>query len=236
MKFHILIEQYLKTSYHFCSTLYAVVELLECIAEEQWIDWVDALAKDDYLVIDNFLDDEIYADLRRFFLNKLGHDEFDPAGIGALSDHHLDKSRRGDHVYWLDSNVDTHLSPVFEIIRDLIAKLNRYCYLGIADFESHLAYYPVGTFYEKHVDQFKDRSNRLISMIIYLNEGWKKGDGGELKLYLDDEERLVEPIAKRIVLFKSDVLPHEVLKTKVGRYSLTGWLLKRPAELGFLFG
>lgn len=209
---------------------------MKSISEEQWIDWVDALANDDYVVIDNFLDDETYSLLRGFFLAKLGHDEFDPAGIGALAEHHLDQSRRGDHVYWLDSNVDTNLYPVFELIRELIGKLNRYCYLGIADFESHLAYYPVGTFYEKHVDQFKARSNRLISMIIYLNEGWKSDDGGELKLFLDNEEKLVEPIAKRIVLFKSDVLPHEVLKTNVGRYSLTGWLLKNPADLGFLLG
>ncbi|NVK85714.1 MAG: 2OG-Fe(II) oxygenase [Cytophagia bacterium] len=209
---------------------------MKSISEEQWIDWVDALANDDYVVIDNFLNDEVYSQLRSFFLTKLGHDEFDPAGIGALADHHLDQSRRGDHVYWLDSKVDEHLSPVFELIHDLIGKLNRYCYLGIADFESHLAYYPVGTFYEKHVDQFKARSNRLISMIIYLNEGWKAGDGGELKLFFENEEKLVEPIAKRIVLFKSDVLPHEVLKTNVGRYSLTGWLLKNPADLGFLLG
>lgn len=209
---------------------------MKSISEEQWIDWVDALANDDYVVIDNFLSDDVYSQLRSFFLTKLGHDEFDPAGIGALAEHHLDQSRRGDHVYWLDSNVDTNLSPVFELIHELIGKLNRYCYLGIADFESHLAYYPVGTFYEKHVDQFKARSNRLISMIIYLNEGWKSGDGGELKLFFDNEEKLVEPIAKRIVLFKSDVLPHEVLKTNVGRYSLTGWLLKNPADLGFLLG
>lgn len=209
---------------------------MKSISEEQWIDWVDALANDDYVVIDNFLSDDVYSQLRSFFLTKLGHDEFDPAGIGALAEHHLDQSRRGDHVYWLDSNVDTNLSPVFELIHELIGKLNRYCYLGIADFESHLAYYPVGTFYEKHVDQFKARSNRLISIIIYLNEGWKSGDGGELKLFFDNEEKLVEPIAKRIVLFKSDVLPHEVLKTNVGRYSLTGWLLKNPADLGFLLG
>ena len=209
---------------------------LSNISDEQWIDWVDALANNDYLVIDDFLDDEIYTLLRGFFLNKLGHDEFDPAGIGAQANHHLDKSRRGDHVYWLDPNSDTHLSPVFELINDLITKLNRFCYLGIADFETHLAYYPEGTFYEKHVDQFKARSNRLISMIIYLNEDWKPGNGGELKLYLDNEEKLVEPIAKRIVLFKSDVLPHEVLTTHVGRYSLTGWLLKNPADLGFLLG
>ena len=209
---------------------------MNSISEEQWIDWVDTLANNDYVVIDNFLDDELYALVRGFFLNKLGHDEFDPAGIGTLANHHLDKSRRGDHVYWLDPQADENLNPVFGVIRELIGNLNRFCYLGIADFEAHLAYYPVGTFYEKHVDQFKSRSNRLISMIIYLNEGWKAGDGGELKLYLENEEKLVEPIAKRIVLFKSDVLPHEVLTTNVGRYSLTGWLLKNPADLGFLLG
>ena len=206
------------------------------IDEEQWIDWVDMLADDNYVIIDNFLDDQTYHKIRSFFLEKLGHDEFDPAGIGALSRHHLDKSERGDHVYWLDEKRDEGFSEVFPMIQELIVKLNRYCFLGIVDFESHLAYYPVGSFYKKHVDQFQERNNRLISMIIYLNEGWKKGDGGELKLYLEDGNKLVEPIAKRLVLFKSDVLPHEVLKTNVSRYSLTGWMLKKPADLGFLLG
>jgi len=209
---------------------------LQNVQDDQWVDWVDSLADNDYVVIDDFLDDSLYRAVRSFFLKKLGHDEFDPAGIGALADHHLDKSRRGDHVYWLDSSVDLELTDVFVVIRELIDKLNRFCYLGIADFESHLAYYPKGTFYEKHVDQFKGRNNRLISMIIYLNEGWKPGDGGELKLYLGNREKLIEPLAKRIVLFKSDVLPHEVMTTHVGRYSLTGWLLKNPADLGFLLG
>lgn len=209
---------------------------LNNISEEQWINWVDALADQDYVVIDDFLDEDLYGQLRSFFLKKLGHDEFDPAGIGALAQHHLDQSRRGDHVYWLDKQVDAELEKVFPLIEGLIGRLNRYCYLGIADYECHLAFYPKGSFYEKHVDQFKGRNNRLISMIIYLNEGWKPGDGGELKLYLPEEVKLVEPVAKRIVLFKSESLPHEVLETHVGRYSLTGWLLKNPADLGFLFG
>ncbi len=213
-----------------------VDEPLNNIPEEQWIDWVDALAENDYVVIDDFLDDALYGQIRSFFLKKLGHDEFDPAGIGALAEHHLDQSRRGDHVYWLEKNVDTEFETVFPLIEELMSRLNRYCYLGIADYECHLAFYPKGSFYEKHLDQFKGRNNRLISMIIYLNEGWEKGDGGELKLYVNDEEKLVEPIGKRIVLFKSESLPHEVLETNVGRYSLTGWFLKNPADLGFLLG
>jgi SM-20-related protein len=36
------------------------------------------------------------------------------------------------------------------------------------------------------------------------------------------------------VLFRSDTVPHEVLETRVERWSLTGWLLRQPPGLGFL--
>lgn len=204
--------------------------------EEQWVNWVDALAEDDYVVIDDFLDIDTYHQIRQYFLQKLGHEAFDKAGIGALADHHIDRSERGDHVYWLDRKTDRAMENVFSLFDELIANLNRYCFLGIADFESHLAYYPEGTFYKKHVDQFKERSNRLISMVLYLNEDWQPEHGGTLKLYLNEGTKTLAPLGRRLVLFKSDVIPHEVLPTSLGRYSLTGWLLKNPADLGFLLG
>jgi len=32
------------------------------------------------------------------------------------------------------------------------------------------------------MDQFQGKNNQVISMLIYLNENWQEGDGGELKI------------------------------------------------------
>ncbi|NIT56541.1 MAG: 2OG-Fe(II) oxygenase, partial [Aliifodinibius sp.] len=59
------------------------------------------------------------------------------------------------------------------------------------------------------------------------------GDGGELKMYgPGDDTTLIEPIAKRMVMFKSDTVEHEVLLTQTSRKSITGWLLHQPATIG----
>ena len=75
----------------------------------------------------------------------------------------------------------------------------------------------------------------MISVVIYLNEGWQSGDGGELQLIDQSKNKiLVEPIRNRCVLFKSAEVPHEVLLANRSRYSLTGWLLYHPAAIGQL--
>ena len=54
------------------------------------------------------------------------------------------------------------------------------------DAKSGLTYYSLydaGDFYKKHLDQFKDNSNRQFSMISYLNPHWEAKDGGELFIH-----------------------------------------------------
>lgn len=204
--------------------------------DERWIDWVDALSADDFVVIDDFFPPGLYQQIRQFLILKLKEDEFHQAGIGSLNNKQQVSSIRGDFTYWLDQKRDEELHGLFEVINETIRVYNRLCYLSLSGFEFHLAYYPAGTYYKRHLDQFQDRSNRMISMIIYFNEGWEKGDGGELKIFKEHEEVLVEPIANRCVMFKSADVPHEVTKTNVGRYSLTGWLLYQPSGVGYLLG
>ncbi|WP_421976555.1 2OG-Fe(II) oxygenase [Roseivirga seohaensis] len=206
-------------------------------SEEQWIDWVDQLSQNDFVVIDDFLDKQLFESIRTYFLDRLEVDGFSDAAIGALNHKQLEKSIRGDKIYWLERKNDLEMESFFQLSDELIQQLNQLCYLSLSGCEFHLAHYPIGTFYKKHIDQFKGRSNRLISVIIYLNVGWKSGDGGELKVFKENgDELLVEPLAGRCVMFKSDTVPHEVMKTQVNRYSLTGWLLYQPSTLGYLLG
>jgi SM-20-related protein len=202
---------------------------------EEWLSWVDKLSADHYVVIDRFLNEEGYQALHSFF-TKNQH-RFLPAGIGALEKNAVEREIRGDRTYWLDRSRDTELEHFWTLVDETIAVFNRYCFLSLSGYEFHLADYPPGGHYAKHVDQFQGRNNRMISMVIYLNETWQPGDGGELEL--DDAHGntlMVEPVAGRCVLFKSDCVPHAVKEAHKHRHSVTGWLLYQPAALGKFLG
>ncbi len=197
-------------------------------------DWVDHLSDHDYVIIDNAISESLYNALRNFFLDKLDQEDFRLAGIGPLTNRLVEPSIRKDFIYWTKRNESPCLDEALSVFDEIISTLNRYCFLSISDSEFHLAHYPKGAFYKKHFDQFKGRGNRLISTILYLNEDWKPGDGGELKIYQQAGDHIIEPIGRRLVMFKSDKVPHEVLNTNVSRYSLTGWLLNKPKDVGYL--
>ena len=184
---------------------------------------MDELAENHYLIIDRFLDDHLYSEVKSFFRARLPH--FSQAGVGALSQNTILKEVRGDQTYWLDRKRDTEIKSFWELVDETIAVFNRYCFLSLSGYEFHLAHYPAGGHYEKHLDQFQTRNNRLISMIIYFNDKWLEGDGGELEIFRNDGSSvLVEPLARRCVMFKSAEVPHAVLESHKSRYSLTGWL------------
>ena len=207
------------------------------ITEQQWIDWVESLANDDYVIIEDFISNALMRTILAYFDRQRKKKQFEQGGIGALQNHQISRSVRRDEIYWLHESYDKELSPVFALFRKLIDQLNRYCFLSLKDFETHLAYYPKDTFYARHLDQFKDRGNRLLSIILYLNDRWEPGHGGELVLYPEGKDKImIAPKGRQLVLFKSDVLEHEVLQTHVPRYSVTGWLLNQPKSVGFLLG
>lgn len=147
---------------------------------------------------------------------------FKQAAIGNKTEKQTNTQIRSDNIFWLEKDDET-LSFFLNKINELILHLNRHFYLGINDHEFHLAHYPAGAFYKKHKDAFKSDDARKISVILYLNHNWKKENGGELKLYLENSEKIIEPVAGRLVVFESH-LEHEVLESKTDRYSITGWL------------
>ena len=203
--------------------------------ENQWVDWMDRLADDNYVVIDDFLAENEISAICSFFEEKLAQDDFDKAGFGTLNQYTVDKKIRGDYIKWLDEKEDIRVDVYFEKIHILIQKVNRLCYLSLSGVEMHLAHYPKGTFYKRHLDQFEHRNNRMISVILYLNIDWKEGDGGELKAYLPSgQDRIIAPLANRLVLLRSNIVEHEVLMTQCDRRSVTGWLLYKPLGLSFL--
>lgn len=136
------------------------------------------------------------------------------------------KSVRSDKIYWLDrKHNNTCENDFFDLMDHFVSYLNSTCYTGITGYEFHYAMYEEGSFYKKHLDQFKNNDSRQYSMIIYLNEGWQQGDGGELCIHHDDQHlQHISPQNCKGVFFKSSELLHEVLVSNKPRLSITGWL------------
>lgn len=139
---------------------------------------------------------------------------------------------RGDWIFWLPDEPQTPLQNKIAVGFSAIKQhLNSSLFLGIDHINLHYARYPIGAFYKKHLDQPLGKSDRILTIVLYLNSTWQKGDGGELKIYFPNSEKeplLIEPLWGRIVFFLSDVFTHEVLPCQKPRTSLTGWFRKRP--------
>lgn len=153
--------------------------------------------------------------------------EFIPAGIGKSSERQRIEEIRGDWIKWLDPlHPPGALEAEIEVLRTLQNEFNQRFYLGLQDFECHLAKYPAGTFYKKHLDRFETDSSRSISFIFYLHEEWNESDGGELVLY-DKAEKVIQtvfPVPGSMIVFLSGDFPHEVKICSKERRSLTGWM------------
>lgn len=197
---------------------------------------MDELATTAYTIIDDFLTKAELDLLLALFEKKRNENLFEKAAIGASGEEKVINEIRGDYTFWLCRNIDLHFEPIFLRIEEVKLILNRYCMLSISDFEFHLALYPKGTFYKKHYDQFNNRDNRLISVVLYLNKNWKKSDGGQLRIYHNQNEFTdINPILNRLVLFRSDTVLHEVTVSNVKRLSLTGWMLHQPSLIAGLY-
>lgn len=200
-----------------------------------WDRQMDLLAQQNYLIIDNYFTPDQLTIAHHFFDQKQKENVFQRAAIGPSGNKKVISEIRGDYTYWLDRKKDIELKTVFENFDEVKSLLNRLMFLSLAGYEFHLAHYPKGSFYKKHLDQFDSRNNRMISMIIYLNKNWSTNDGGELRIYPEGEESVdIAPLENRCVIFRSDILFHEVLVSNTSRKSITGWMLYQPVILPFL--
>lgn len=155
----------------------------------------------------------------------LDEQDFHTAGIGRLSQHGKDPRVRTDRICWFTGETETG-QRWLSWAEHLQTYLNRSLFMGLFSFESHLAFYKPGDFYTRHFDAFQDRRNRILSLVVYLNNDWQEDQGGELVLYRNPEDQTgirVMPEMGTLVLFLSEEFPHEVLPTKRDRFSIAGW-------------
>lgn len=151
--------------------------------------------------------------------------EFKTAGIGRGRDLTTNEFVRTDKICWIQGTNDT-CSRWLEWTGALQSYLNRRLFLGLFSFESHFAHYRPGDFYKRHVDAFKGNTNRVLSLVTYLNTDWGIDDGGEMVLYQKDDDfsgTKVTPGLGTVAIFLSEEFPHEVLASRRDRYSIAGW-------------
>ena len=158
-------------------------------------------------------------------LSGMQDSKFTDAGIGRGSQHIYNGFVRTDEICWITGESDAGRRWL-NWTSGLQTYLNRRLFLGLFSFESHFAHYAPGDYYRRHYDAFRGESNRVLSVVVYLNPGWSHEDEGELVLYSDDHDHdglKVTPGLGTVVVFLSEEFPHEVLPAMRDRYSIAGW-------------
>lgn len=155
------------------------------------------------------------------------------AGVGRGADLVKDRSIRRDKIAWL-AGFSAPQAELFGFFDRLREGLNQRLFLGLKRYEAHYATYQPGDFYKNHLDSFRGRASRVVSLVLYLNEDWGLEDGGELRVYSPEGTSavgLVRPQAGRAVLFLSEEVPHEVLQARRTRYSVACWFRQDEVPL-----
>lgn len=201
----------------------------------QWptlTDWLEQIApafyKQGYVV----LEQAIPADLCWALYQDVQQQSLKAAGVGRQGQHQLDQQIRRDQTYWLsqDNPVQQQYLQLMQLLQQ---DMNQRCFLGLIDFEAHYARYQQGDFYQKHLDAFVGRSNRVLSSVCYLNT---VEQGGELVIYDEQDQLLskIQPKAGTLVIFESCRFPHEVLPAAQTRYSIAGWFRHNSSIQGLI--
>jgi len=148
--------------------------------------------------------------------------EFKAAGIGRHQDSQLNKQIRKDKTLWLTGESPAQ-ADFMALTDEIRLEVNRNFFLGLFDYECHYAKYEIGDYYQKHLDAFKGKSNRVFTTVCYLNT---PDAGGELLIYEKDSDKAIARVAPKagtFVVFESERFPHEVLAAESERYSIAGW-------------
>jgi SM-20-related protein len=184
-------------------------------------------------VVRDFLSPAAIAALRTEALRRDAAGELAPAGVGPATGRIVRGDIRGDRIGWLDDERPAPAeAPLLRALAALRDAVNRELWLNLRRFEGHYALYPPGAFYVRHRDRFcvspEISGERVLSCVVYLNEGWTRDDGGVLRIHFDDgTARDVLPTGGTLVAFLAADFEHEVLPATRPRLAVTGWFRTR---------
>lgn len=192
---------------------------------------LDALAERGWCARPDFLPAATVAELADQCRQRHAAGVFHRAGVGA-GRARLHEEIRGDRVLWLEDD-DPHpaIQEYFRRMASLRAAVNQTLYMGLQDLECHLALYPPGAGYRRHLDRFAHDDRRALTVIVYLNPDWQPADGGQLRFWTDPEGIAapmdIQPRGGTLVSFLSDRFWHQVEPARRERLALTGWFRRR---------
>lgn len=195
------------------------------------------LAEQGYCVLPDALPGDLLGALIRDARTAWDGEEYRAARVGSGGSRHLAPAIRSDRILWFDQEAPTPAQRAYlDWLERLRLEINQHTFMGLFEWEGHFACYPPGSAYVRHLDVFADARQRQVSTVLYLNEAWQRGDGGELRIWtdpagpdwqLDSPTIDIEPRAGTLVLFLSEDYYHEVLPSRADRFSVTGWFRTR---------
>jgi SM-20-related protein len=177
------------------------------------------------VVLDRLVPLSLIKEWNTFFSEKQTRGHFKTASIGLERKKAQKLEIRSDQTFWLSH--EPEFKDFWALTQQLGDCFKSELYLSIKSSEFHLACYGPGQLYQKHFDRHQNSNHRQISLICYLNPTWSPDWGGELCIYSQQNEDLllqrVSPYPGTLVLFRSELFPHEVKPALYERRSLTGW-------------
>ena len=132
---------------------------------------------------------------------------------------------RDSKISWLypTDNIDWVFRRVTDIILNLNERFFKFDLFGLNEGFQFTNYEAPSGKYGKHVDRGINAAVRKLSISIQLTDP-KEYEGGELHLYDDDKETVMDKTQGTLIMFPSYVL-HEVMPvTKGERNSLVTWV------------
>jgi SM-20-related protein len=201
------------------------------LSEAQIVDIADALAARGWVALDNAIPAAQIDAFRARISSLEGEGGLRQASIGREKSVKTAPQVRSDATFWLEeASADVCDQALLTWLDELRRALNAQLFLGADAIEAHYARYPSGGRYAKHLDRHRDSDARVLSLVLYLNESWQSAWGGQLKLYDACGQLLatMEPEGGRLVLFRSEQFPHEVVPALRPRMSVAAWFRRRP--------
>lgn len=203
------------------------------------------LATKDYVIIEDFLPEELQQCLRQDVQNLRKEGYFKIARIGQDATNILNRQIREAQTCFIGGKRDIPNSDARSQLISILERTGQYLsddpILQSPTLDENLsellyAYYPQGGFYRRHRDAILGSASvlRTYSLLLYLNKDWQGTDGGYLRMHMDSGgDELPEgevpnyidvaPKGGTLVLFDSEKVPHEVLDTNSERLAVVGW-------------
>jgi len=200
-------------------------------ADPLWSRLADAVVEHGYAVEPGFLAPEAVRELALALRKREAGGRFHDAGIGGRQAELVRPMLRGDRICWLEAAETPAEVTLVAALDALRVGLNRALMLGLGELELQYASYAAGRHYVRHRDLSPRGIERVVSLALYLNEGWTAGDGGELVIATADGEVVVSPTGGTLVVFLSERFEHEVRAAGRERLSLSGWFSRRAMEV-----